>query len=284
MTLLILAVGRPLGNYVYEIFFYSSMAALAVLIVWYAGNEPTGWRRFVRLLYPAIMMTLFYRATSGTMFLLFDKFYDSSLVSFEYSVLGFEPSLSIDRKYLSTFLNELFSAGYFAYYLMIPLLLLHLYVKRKDELIRRFLTSACIAFFISYFLFFLYPIEGPRYHFAGQYLHQIDGPFFRKLVNVAIDKGAVHGGCMPSSHVAVGLIVLAYTFKVSRKVGWLLVPVVIGLAVGTVWGRFHYATDVMAGAFIGLGAIILVDRQYDHWLGHKKLPVAYQSLGVEHVS
>ncbi|PWB76405.1 hypothetical protein C3F09_00095 [candidate division GN15 bacterium] len=284
MTLLILAVGRPLGNYTYEIIFYSSMAAVAALVIRYVGEAPTGWRRFIRLLYPALMFTFFYRATSGTMFLLFDRFFDSSLVSFEYSVLGFEPSLVIDRSYLSPFLNELFSAGYFAYYLMIPALLVYLYLKRKDELIRRFLTAACIAFFVSYFLFFLYPIEGPRYYLAGQYLHPIEGPFFRKLVNIAIDRGAVHGGCMPSSHVAVGLIVLAYTFKISRKIGWLLVPVVIGLAIGTVWGRFHYASDVVVGALIGVGAIILVDRRYDRWIKRRPNPVAYHSLGVEHVS
>lgn len=284
MALLILAVGRPLGTYADEIIFYTSMAAIAVLVVRYVGESLTGWRRFLRLLYPALMLTSFYRETGGTIFLLFDRFYDSQLVSFEQSVFGLDPSLAIDRHWLSPFWNELFSAGYFSYYLMIPVLLLALYVKRKDELIRRFLTTACIAFFVSYSLFFLYPIEGPRYHFAGQYLHQIEGPFFRQLVNVAIDKGAVHGGCMPSSHVAVGLVVLAYTFKVSRRAGWLLVPAVVGLAIGTVWGRFHYASDVVVGAVIGIGAIMLVNWRYEHWTRSRQEPVTYQSLGVEHVS
>ena len=284
MSLLILAVGRPLGVYADELAFYSSMAAVAALVVRYVREPQSGWRRFIRLLYPALMFTFFYRATGGTIFLLFDRFFDFQVVSFEQSVLGFEPTILLDRRWLSPFWNELFSAAYFSYYLMIPTLLLVLYLKRRDELIRRFLTTCCFAFFISYFLFFIYPIEGPRYHFAGQYLNQIEGPFFRQLVNLAIDKGAVHGGCMPSSHVAVAIVVLAYTFKASRKAGWLLLPVVVGLAIGTVWGRFHYVTDVVVGAAIGIGSVRLIEWRYPRWSTNKNESVTYQSLGVEHVS
>jgi len=284
MSLLVLAIGRPLEVYADELVFYSSMAAIAVLVVRYVGEPQTGWRRFIRLFYPALMLTFFYRATGGTIFLLFDRFFDYQVVAFEQSVLGVEPSLVLDRQYLSPFWNELFSASYFSYYLMIPTLLLVLYLRRQDDLIRRFLTTCCCAFFVSYLLFFIYPIEGPRYHFAGQYLHPVEGPFFRQIVNLAIDKGAVHGGCMPSSHVAVAIVVLAYTFKASRRAGWMLLPVVVGLVIGTVWGRFHYVTDVVVGAAIGIGSVRLIDRRYLHWLTSKKVAVTYQSMGVEHVS
>ena len=284
MSLLILAIGRPLDVYADELLFYSSMAAVAVLVVGYVGEPQTGWRRFLRLLYPALMMAFFYRATGGIIFLLFDRFFDYQVVAFEQSVLGVEPSLFLDRHWLSSFWNEFFSAGYFSYYLMIPALLLVLYLRRKDELIRRFLTASLLAFFVSYVLFFAYPVEGPRYHFAGQYVNQIDGAFFRQLVNFAIDKGAVHGGCMPSSHVAVAIVVLAYTFKLSRRAGWALLPIVVGLAIGTIWGRFHYVSDVVVGAAIGIGGVMLIDRRYAHWTTSKKEAVTYQSVRVEHVS
>jgi membrane-associated phospholipid phosphatase len=260
------------------------MAAIAALIVYFMGERPTGWRRFVRLLYPAFMTVSLYTATGGTMFLLFDRFFDYQLVELEQAILGVEPTLFIDRYWLSPFWTEIFSASYFSYYLMIPVLLLVLYLKRHDDLIRRFLTTGLVAFFISYIMFFLYPIEGPRYYLAGQYLHAVEGPFFRKLVNFAIDNGAVHGGCMPSSHVAVAIVVLAYTFKLSRTAGWLMLPVVIGLAIGTVWGRFHYVTDVFVGAAIGIGAVMLVDRCYSRWTTRELKVVTRQLMGVEHVS
>ena len=284
MTLFILAVGRPLSGYADEILFYCSVAALAALIIRFVGDASTGWRRFIRLLYPALLLTFFYRMTGGTMFLLFDRFLDSQVVAFEQSVFGVEPSLYIDRHWLSPFWNELFSATYFSYYLMIPVLLIVLYLRHRDDAIRRFMATGLIAFIASYLLFFLYPIEGPRYHLAGQYLRSVEGPFFRQLVNIAIDKGAVHGGCMPSSHVAVAIVVLTYTFKESRRFGWALLPIVVGLAIGTVWGRFHYVSDVVVGTAIGIGSVVLVNRCYERWISGKPEPVNYKSLGVEHVS
>lgn len=70
---------------------------------------------------------------------------------------------------------------------------------------------------------------------------------------------------MPSSHVGVALVVLAYTFKISKKAGWLLLPINLGLAIGTVWGRFHYASDVFVGACVGLAAVWFVEKFYDRW-------------------
>ena len=230
------------------------------------------------------MLAFFYTITGGTMFLLFDRFLDYQLVAFEVALLGTELSLYIDRNWLNPFWTEVFSATYFSYYLMIPVLLLVMYLKRHDDLMRRFLTTSLTAFFVSYLLFFLYPIEGPRYFLAGQYLHAVEGPVFRKLVNFAIDNGAVHGGCMPSSHVAVAIVVLAYTFKMGRTAGWVLFPVVVGLAIGTVWGRFHYVSDGVGGGIIGGGSVLLVDRFYIRWTTVGAGVVTTPQMDVEHVS
>jgi membrane-associated phospholipid phosphatase len=89
---------------------------------------------------------------------------------------------------------------------------------------------------------------------------------------------------MPSSHVAVAIVVLAYTFKESRRFGWALLPIVVGLAIGTVWGRFHYLSDVIVGTAVGIGSVVLVNRCYSDWIAGRKEPVTYKSLGVEHVS
>jgi membrane-associated phospholipid phosphatase len=284
MSALILALGRPFPEYLDELAFYVGMAAMALMIVRFADESRGGRQRFIRLLYPALMFTFLYHETGGMMFLLFDRFYDFQLTAFERSVFGVDPSLFLDSKGLPVFYNELFSACYFSYYLMIPAFLAFAFLKRKDDTIRRFLTASCMAFIASYILFFLYPVEGPRYHFAGQYVNQIKGPFFRQMVNYVIDTGAVRGGCMPSSHVGVGLVVLAYVFKVNRKAGWWLVPVNIGLAIGTVWGRFHYVSDVVVGATIGLGSVWVVNRYYDRWMRRETPEVLQPNMSREHVS
>jgi membrane-associated phospholipid phosphatase len=55
---------------------------------------------------------------------------------------------------------------------------------------------------------------------------------------------------MPSSHVAVAVIVLMAMYRGARRWFWALLPLVIGLTVGTVYGRFHYVSDVAVGLTI----------------------------------
>ncbi|RKX27244.1 MAG: hypothetical protein DRP45_01525 [Candidatus Zixiibacteriota bacterium] len=258
LTLLLIGLfGRPIGEYLDEIFFYSSMAALAVLIIRYIDYTKSRTHAFFRLLYPAVMATFFYQRTEGMMFLYFDRFFDWQLVTFEKMILGFNPTLYIDTHLLNVWINELLSLCYFSYYLMLPGFLIPVFLKKDYHVIRPLLTASLTTFFVSYLLFALYPVEGPRWHFALDYVNTIDGPVFREAVNYVIDNGAVRGGAMPSSHTGVAIVILMFCFKHYRKAGWFLLPFVTGLAIGTVWGRFHYISDVVVGGMIGILAVLL---------------------------
>lgn len=258
MVLLLVLLGRPLSQYIDELLFYASMAAVAAIVIRFVDEDSGRLGKFVRLLYPAMMFTFFYRATGGTMFLLFDNFYDYQLVALEKSVLTVYPTIYIDRHLLNVWTTELLSFCYSSYYLMIPVFLLTLFVKRDYEVIKSFTAACCLTFFLSYVLFFVYPIEGPRWYFAANYINDLEGPLFRQLTEFVIDAGAVHGGCMPSSHFGVALVILMYTFKHYTRAAWPLLILVAGLAAGTVWGRFHYVSDVVVGGLIGLVAVLLV--------------------------
>jgi len=251
MDVLILVLARPLGRFYDEFTFYAGMALIAFVIVRLVDPSRSRLSAFVRLLYPAIMFTFFYRETGHLMFLLHSHFFDAQLTAFEASVFGVNPTLYIDRTLLDPWLTELFSMSYFGYYFIIPVFLIVVFFRRRYEVIANFMAASTLTFFLSYLLFFVYPIEGPRWHFAGQYLHQVTGPVFRPLVEYVIANGAVHGGCMPSTHFGIALVILLYTFRFFRTTAWWLLPIVIGLAIGTVWGRFHYVSDVVVGGFIG---------------------------------
>lgn len=265
MVLVILILGRPLGDYTSEIVFYLGMACIAAIIARYVREEEGRLQAFVRLLYPVCMFTFFYRQTGGLMYLVFDQFLDWQLVTFETLILGTNLTLYLDSHFSSIGLNEIFAFCYFSYYLMLPAFFIPVFVRKDYDIVKQCLTAVCLTFFVSYFLFFLYPVEGPRWHFAGQYLNQIDGPVFTKLVAFVIDNAAVRGGAMPSSHTGVAVVIMLYCFRFYRRAGWVLLPIVTGLALGTVWGRFHYASDVVVGVAIGVFAERLIARYYDRW-------------------
>lgn len=258
MVALLLLVGRPLSEYSDEVVFYAAMAILAGAIIRYTDPRESFLQQAARFLYPAVMFTFFYRMTGGQMFLLFDRFFDAQLVAFERSLLGGHPTLWIDAHLPNVFVTELLSFCYFSYYPLLPAFLIPVFLRGDLKVLREYLAAASLTFFSSYCLFWLYPVEGPRWHFASQYTHEITGLVFRPLVDLVIDNAAVHGGAMPSSHTGVALVTLFFCFRYYRTWGWILLPIITGLSVGTVWGRFHYASDVVVGALLGIISVWLV--------------------------
>ena len=257
-VLTILWFGRPLSDYGNEISFYIFMALLTLSFIVFLDENKNGSFRFVRLLYPGFMFTFFYRETDGLMNLFYEPFFDLQLTMFENAILGFNPTLLIDKYLLNVYVNEILSFCYFSYYLLIPWFMFYAFFKKDYLIVKSFTNAACITFFLSYMMFSVYPIEGPRWFFQADFINNIEGFIFRPLVVFIINKCAVHGGCMPSSHFAIALVILMYCYKYYKKTLPYVTFLVVGLAIGTFWGRFHYVTDVLIGGIIGLSVVLLI--------------------------
>ena len=66
--------------------------------------------------------------------------------------------------------------------------------------------------------------------------------------------------------------------------GQLLLPINVGLAIGTVWGRFHYVSDVVAGGLLGLATVLVVWKHYPRWSCSAVTHYTQRELEAEHVS
>jgi membrane-associated phospholipid phosphatase len=251
-AILILTVnfGRPLHQYLDILTLHAAAVVVVILLVWFTSPASNPFARFLRLLYPVVMMLFFYQACGKMMHFFFPDFFDHQIVGLEKVIFGVDPSLWLDGR-TGVVLTEIFSAGYFSYYFLIPGLALIFFFHGHTRENKRFMTATCLTFFVSYLMFIFYPIEGPRFYFDTLYTTDLVGPFFRPLVDMVIDRAAIRGGAMPSSHVAEALVVMIFALRAYGRKAYFLVPIVITLALGTVYGRFHYATDVVVGAVIG---------------------------------
>jgi membrane-associated phospholipid phosphatase len=284
MAAMLAILGRPFADYIDGFMIYLAVAAGVALIVYFFDGSAGGWRAFMRYIYPAFFFGALYQATGGHMFLLFDKFFDFQVVAFERNLFGINPTLYFDQHLLNVWTTEVLSFCYFCYYFMIPVFLYKAFVRRRFRLITQFLAAASVAFIISYLLFWLYPIEGPRWHLAAAYLNSIEGPVFRSIVDYVIDNAAVRGGAMPSSHTGVAVVTLIFSLRYFRRFGQLLIPIVTGLSLGAVWGRFHYVTDIVAGALIGIFAVWLVWKYIDHPVAAEENRNEAGKLRTEHAT
>ena len=249
-------LGREDKDWIVLFLAHVSLSAIIIAIIHFWHDQTTGARGFIRQLYPGLLYAFFYREMHAASFWVFPRFLDAELVAFERAVFGTDPNVWIVPAQ-STWLNEIMMAGYFSYYLLIPIVALPLFFKRRLAEVRGLLTATTLAFVMSYVGFVLFPVEGPRHFLADQFPAPLSGGFFVPLVSWIIGRGAIHGGCMPSSHVAVALVVLVWAWKTMPNLGRALAPFVAVLCVATVWGRFHYVTDIMVGLIVGVVALVL---------------------------
>lgn len=109
----------------------------------------------------------------------------------------------------------------------------------------------------AYALFPYFPSLPPRYAFVS-----VEPPHVTTWVrtfNLALLRGAtIHSGVFPSAHVSSAFSAvwaLYFIFPHKRWIGHFMLMYAISVSVATVYGRYHYAADVLAGFAVSLIAL-----------------------------
>jgi membrane-associated phospholipid phosphatase len=233
-----------------------------LLFVLYVSTLPVNPKnlliRIVRRWYFLLLILFIYLETGGLVFLYVHHWLDNSLAMFEYSILGVHPTIYL-QKFNIPLLNEYFMFGYAAYFFLIISYAIILVYKKMYRAMDIFVTTASLTFLVCFYMFNFFPIAGPRFLFRSEYISGLHGYFFVPLVNHIIEKGAAEGGSMPSTHTAISVLVLILAWRQIRWLAYIYAPVVLGLVIGTFWGRFHYVSDTIVGFFMTIICIIIAD-------------------------
>ena len=83
---------------------------------------------------------------------------------------------------------------------------------------------------------------------------------FRRVNWFLLGKATIHSGVFPSAHVSSAFSAAWGMFLVMpqrKRYGWGLLFYATSVAVSTVYGRYHYAADALAGFGISLIAGLL---------------------------
>jgi membrane-associated phospholipid phosphatase len=179
-------------------------------------------------------------------------FFDSTVVAWESALFGGQPSRQLAAAWSSAPLSEFLHAGYISYYAIIFSVPALLSVQRRHHDFSEAVFVLLLTFTVCFASFVAFPVAGPRYLWAPA-ADAAAGPI-RRLTLWVLEARSSRGTAFPSSHVAVATTqsILAVVYFGRRG---LTVAVVTGvLALGAVYGGFHFAIDTIVGA--ALGAIL----------------------------
>lgn len=176
--------------------------------------------------------------------------FDATVLRWEVALFGGQPAQSLAERFPSVWLSEPLHAAYVSYYAIVALVPVLVYAFRRREQFHEAVFVLLFTFAVCFLGFVVFPVQGPRYSGTS---YAPGGPI-RAFALWVLDHGSSRGTAFPSSHVAVttAQCVLAVRYFGAR--GALLIPLGVGLALGAVYGGFHYGVDALAGA--GAGALL----------------------------
>jgi membrane-associated phospholipid phosphatase len=195
--------------------------------------------------------------------------YDIMLNNWDIAILGKrigDITFSITTPLLTEYLQIAYSTFYF-----LPLLVgIEIYGKH-DIGFDLFLRNILFTYFLSYFLYFIFPAIGPRFTVYDFTTLNSDLPglfltdFLRAginfgggIVNNAVNPAMiVNRDCMPSGHTMITLVNIFWAYKLRVKSRHFILILGLSIMFATVYMRYHYLVDVLAGIFFAAAALLL---------------------------
>jgi membrane-associated phospholipid phosphatase len=201
---------------------------------------------------PLIALPALYVALPSTFVGPSGRLFDATVQRWDLALFGMQPAHMLAGNLPSRSLSELLHLAYLLYYVIIylPPLLLYFGVARRG--FHETMFALTVGIVVAFVAFSVFPVEGPRFEWSAP--PGISSGPIRSFTLMLLERGSARGTAFPSSHLAIALVQTLSVWRWRRRLGVALAIASVLLAVGAVYGGFHYASDMLAGAAIGMGA------------------------------
>ena len=186
--------------------------------------------------------------------------YDELFITVDRWIFGVNPTEWLFQ-YSHPMITEILQIGYFSYYLLFIILGVEIYRRFPIKEFDHAAFMIVYGFYLSFLGYFMFPAVGPRFvlHDFSQINVELPGVLLTETLRSIINAGEsipknipnpvdfVQRDVFPSGHTQLTLIVLTQAFQHRLNSRWFLLSLGTLLIVGTVYLRYHYVIDVIAG-------------------------------------
>jgi membrane-associated phospholipid phosphatase len=189
--------------------------------------------------------------------------YDRLLIDIDRWVFGVDPTQWLSQ-FSTPVLTEILQIAYTSFYFLFLLVGAEVYRRGNRNLFHYFVFTCVYGFFLSYLGYFLVPAIGPRFTLHDFSALDIDlpglwlTPYLRWFVNAgesipmgvpnAVAIAGTQRDVFPSGHTMMMLVLIYFSFRYSLRVRRFILVIGILLILATVYQRYHYVVDLIAGA------------------------------------
>ncbi len=215
------------------------------------------WLRFaVRTAAVQLTCLQIYQTAVSLQLLLF-PWQDARVLAWEAGVFPVNPVVAIQKGYTPA-LSEWMFFVYVFYVVIYPLLAFVIFFKHGEEANEDYLFHLGLVNLVCGLGFILFPVASPMYW--PEIRDQLTAPQTARFFGSVAEwiRANVHtaGGSIPSPHCAVATVMWFMARKYTRRGFAGLAPIILSLYVSTVYGRFHYLSDMVIG--IAAAGLVIV--------------------------
>lgn len=274
---------NPLMLFTYNVGIAGVIMAVAFLDYYLGDNRKMHIARIVfiaPIIYICYLNTQFYvRAINPVL-------YDQVLIDWDNWLFGGDVSRFFDA-IRTPFLTEFLQICYVLFFFLPVFHGIELFFRDKKPELNFLSNQIVFGFLLSYMLYLAMPAIGPRFTIFD--IHalntEIPGLFLTDGLREFVNSGggfpagcttpelSVNRDCMPSGHTWLTIMNIVLAFRFRSKLRYVFLVIGGGLIIATLYMRYHYGVDVLAGIIFAVISIYLepVVRQKLKDLGFKKI-------------
>lgn len=233
---------------------WNCCAIAAILVL--ARKQRGGWGwEFAHDWLPLIFFTAVFEEVSYLSLSIQSGWQNAHLIAFESLFFPVPPAVWM-HQHLAWWLIEFLEFGYLAFYPLYPVFGgMFWWWRERPRLagaFRRLTDALSVGYVLCYATYLFFPTQSPANRLGVQQLASVQSGPFQAMVQLIQNRGGVHGNAFPSAHIMLAFVVLVFAYRFLPRVApWLLVPILL-MCVGAVYDGYHYASDVVAGALMGI--------------------------------
>ena len=120
-----------------------------------------------------------------------------------------------------------------------------------------YLLHLALVNIVCYLGFIVFPVAGPLVFYPEKFTVPLHGGFFAWCGEWIRSNMHYPGGSLPSPHCAAWTTMLLMLYRHNRKVFYLTLPLLVTIYPATVYGRYHYLWDSLAGILVAFLVVVL---------------------------
>ncbi len=261
LLLLTIAFNSAIPKRLLLISIYTALLITQFIIIRFRDRN-----RFMRITYdlvfPIMCVVILFDSLEWVVHYVNPKDIDPLLVRLDYMIFGNHPTVMLEA-IMNPFLTDILQTAYSTYYFLLVVFGITLLKDNQRKEFDRSLFLILFCFYLSYLGYIIWPALGPRFELAHLQTQRLEGFFIAEPMQNLLNKlEGIKRDAFPSGHTGVALTVLYLAYRYKKTLFRIYLPVVILLLFSTVYCRYHYVVDVIAGVILAAAAIFFGDIYY----------------------